>query len=137
MRLRGNCAKNATVVYNGIEVITMKIDQKILRSIMLRIEEFDGTEDTIQCCKFKDICDSRTSWYYLKSLCERGFITGQDMSGGDKFNYIVFSMTNEGREFLNDTKANRFKSWLSSNINKIVVGVVIALISAVLLKLLS
>lgn len=134
---RGFYAKNWTTVYNGGEVITMKIDDDLLRSIMLRIEELDGTGKTAQCCEFKDLCDSKISWYYLKTLYERGFITGQDMSGGDMFNYIVFGITSEGREFLKDTKANKVKSWLSSNINKIIVGVAIALISAALLKLLS
>ena len=45
-RLRGFYAKNWTTVYNGDEVITMKIDDDLLRSIMLRIEELDGTGKT-------------------------------------------------------------------------------------------
>ena len=78
----------------------MKINPELLRSIMLRIEELDGTT-TIQCCNFKDICDdSKALCYYLDVLQRYGYIEGRNLDNGEYHNYLVDGITSEGREFL-------------------------------------
>jgi Hypothetical protein (DUF2513) len=83
------------------EIFRMKRDIKLIRDLMLDIEQLDypSSEDL----KSIDI-DSATRGEHLRLMKEAGFLTAIDASNADDFQLLDIRLTWEGHDFLDSVR---------------------------------